>query len=253
MTPISDFFAPISPITGVKQSDYLRLKYHIDSLIAIARMIDLSFYIIDYKKQEFVYVSENPLFLSGYDRSEVQQMGYSFYSKVVPPDDLEMLLEINQAGFGFYYDLPPERRPNGFISYDFRMTNTNGGVVMVNHKLTPFILNEEGNLWISLCLVTLSSVKKPGNMFIYMQDESVKYNYSFKLKKFVVFKNKPLTQIESKVIQLLSLGMSSKDIANQICISINTVKFHKKRIFAKLEVQNSNEAVYLYTIQKTLQ
>jgi len=251
MKSVSDFFAPIAPIKGIKHSDYLSLKFYIESLIAIARMIDLSFYIIDYKKQEFVYVSENPLFLCGYKQDEVKSLGYTFYSKVVPEDDLNLLLEINQAGFGFYYNLPADRRPKGYISYDFRMKNIDGNIVMVNHKLTPFILNEEGNLWISLCLVTLSSSKKPGNMFIFMQDEGVKHNYNFKTRKFTAFKNKPLSQIEKKVIELLSLGLTSKDIAKQMVISINTVKFHKKRIFEKLNVQNSNEAVYLSTKQKS--
>ena len=250
MNLVTDFFKPVPSIEGISDADYVSLRHYVVTLEAIARMIDLSYYIIDYKKQEFIYVSGHPLFLAGYEREQVQQMGYDFFGLVVPPEDLNMLLEINEKGFEFYYNLPAERRHKGYISYDFRIRHKNGSIILINHKLTPVILNEAGNLWISLCLVTLSTARKPGNMFILMQDEGVKYNYSFKTKKFLPAKNNPLSQTEKLIIQHLSMGNSSQEIAKLLSITENTVKFHKKNIFRKLDVKNSNEAVYLATIQK---
>ena len=250
MSLLTDFFKPVPSIEGLSDADYESLRHYVVTLEATARMIDLSYYIIDYKKREFIYVSGHPLFLAGYEREKVRQLGYDFFGQVVPPADLNMLLEINEKGFEFYYNLPAERRPNGYIAYDFRITHKNGSIILVNHKLTPVILNEEGNLWISLCLVTLSTASKPGNMYIIMQDEGVKYNYSFKTKKFQPAKSNPLSQTEKLVIQHLSLGNSTQEIAELLSITENTVKFHKKNIFRKLDVKNSNEAVYLATIQK---
>lgn len=251
MSLINDFFSPIDPIEGISETDYKSLSHYIGSLEAISRMIDLSYYVIDYKKREFLHVSNHPLFLAGYEREEVRLMGYDFFAKVVPTEDLDMLLEINEKGFNFFYNLPPERRTKVYISYDFRIRNKNNSMILINHKLTPFILNDKGNLWISLCLVTLSTAKKPGNMYILMQDENVKYNYNFRTKKFLQAKSKQLSQIENNVIQYLSLGNSTKDISRILSISENTVKFHKKNIYRKLEVRNSNEAVYFATMQKS--
>ena len=250
MSLLTDFFKPVPSIEGISDADYESLRHYVVTLEATARMIDLSYYIIDYKKREFIYVSGHPLFLAGYEREQVRQMGYDFFGLVVPPEDLNMLLEINEKGFEFYYNLPPARRPKGYISYDFRITHKNGSIILVNHKLTPVILNEEGNLWISLCLVTLSTARKPGNMYILMQDEGIKYNYSFKTKKFLPAKSHPLSLTEKLVIQHLSLGNSTQQIAKLLSITENTVKYHKKNIFRKLDVKNSNEAVYLATIQK---
>jgi len=250
MRLIEDFFKPIDPIDDISEAEYKLLADHIKSLEAIFRMIDLSFYIIDYKKQEFVYVSNHPLFLAGHKRDEVKELGYNYFAKVVPAEDLDMLLEINSKGFEFYYNLPPERRPKGYISYDFKIKNKNNNLILINHKLTPLILNKEGNLWISLCLVTLSSAKKSGNMYILMQDEGVKYEYNFRTKQFITAKHKNLSPVEKNVIQLLSLGHATDDISRILNISTNTVKFHKKNIFRKLDVRNSNEAVYYSTMQK---
>lgn len=251
MALIADFFKPINPIDDISEAEYELLSNHVKSLEAISRMIDLSYYIIDYKKQGFVYVSSHPLFLAGYEREEVEMLGYDFFAKVVPEEDLQMLLEINEKGFEFYYNLPAKRRPNGYISYDFRIKNKNDSLVLINHKLTPLILNKEGNLWISLCLVTLSTEIKPGNLYIQMQDEGVKYKYDFRTKKFLKVKNKSLTSSEIKVVQLVSLGHSTEKISGMLKISINTVKFHKRNIFKKLDVKNSNEAVYFAAMQKT--
>lgn len=250
MSLVSDFFKPVPSIEGISEADYESLRHYINTLEAIARLIDLSYYIIDYKKREFIYVSGHPLFLAGYETAEVKKLGYDFFGLAVPPEDLNMLLEINEKGFEFYYHLPAGRRPKGYISYDFRLKHKNGSTILINHKLTPVILNEEGDLWISLCLVTLSTARKPGNMNIFMQDEGVKYHYSFRTKKFQAIKNQSLTATEKQVIQLLSMGNSSRQIAEQLSVSENTVKFHKKNVFRKLGVKNSNEAVYLSTIQK---
>lgn len=250
MNIINAFFKPMEKIEGINKADYESLSYCIAALEAISRMIDLSYYIVDYKKREFISVSGHPLFLAGYEREQVRQMGYDFFGHVVPTEDLNVLLEVNEKGFEFFYNLPPARRPEGFMSYDFRIRHKNGSIILVNNKLTPVILNLEGNLWISLCLVTLSSARKPGNMYIYMKDEGVKYNYSVETKKFLPTKSKPLSATEKLVIQHLSMGKSTREIARLLYLSEDTIKFHKKNIYKKLDVKNSNEAVYMTAVQK---
>ena len=41
---------------------------------------------------------------------EVQNFGYAFYFKYVTPEDLDLLLKINKAGFDFYEDIAIEKR-----------------------------------------------------------------------------------------------------------------------------------------------
>mgnify|MGYP003597664055 CR=1 FL=1 len=73
MNIIHAFFKPIEKIEGINKADYESLSYCIAALEAISRMIDLSYYIVDYKKREFFYVSGHPLFLDGYEREQVRQ------------------------------------------------------------------------------------------------------------------------------------------------------------------------------------
>ena len=46
-----------------------------------------------------------------------------------------------------------------------------------------------------------------------------------------------------KILKLMALGMSNKEIAQNLSISLNTVKFHSKNIYSKLGVNDRYKAV----------
>lgn len=49
----------------------------------------------------------------------------------------------------------------------------------------------------------------------------------------------PLTKREMEILKHICNGLSSKDISEELFISINTVETHRKRILLKLNVKNS--------------
>jgi LuxR family maltose regulon positive regulatory protein len=52
----------------------------------------------------------------------------------------------------------------------------------------------------------------------------------------------PLTAQEQRVLRLLAAGWSNQEIARELMVSINTVKYHTKHLYRKLGVSNRQQA-----------
>jgi DNA-binding NarL/FixJ family response regulator len=60
-----------------------------------------------------------------------------------------------------------------------------------------------------------------------------------------------LTEREVSVLRLVARGASNPQIAEELCISVNTVKFHLKNILAKLQLENRTQ-VATYAVRSGL-
>lgn len=240
---LEDFFKPFEQKPLIASIDYSDAEKYIKAADAFSRSSNHCVYIIDYKKRGFLYVSDNPLFLCGETASAVLKSGYQFYFRHVPAEDLDMLLEINEAGFAFYHNIPKFDRLSYSISYDFHLLHTKETAILINHKLTPLALDANHNLWLGLCAVTHSSNKNSGNIFISNKDGSELYEYNLKDKQWVKKQRVLLSIREKEIISLAMRGFSIDEIADKLYITIETVKFHRKNVFRKLHVKNISEAI----------
>lgn len=56
--------------------------------------------------------------------------------------------------------------------------------------------------------------------------------------------NEPLSEREFEILQAVSTNQTNKEIGESLFISINTVKFHLKKVYEKLGVANRKEALH---------
>ncbi|MCU0325969.1 MAG: LuxR C-terminal-related transcriptional regulator [Spirosomaceae bacterium] len=179
-------------------------------------------------------------------------MGYGYYLKYVPDKDLELLLKINAVGFDFYERLPLEDRMHYSISYDFHLKNDEGKLILINQKLTPMFLTDDGKIWKAICIVSLSSEKSSGNVKIYRSGENKVYNYNLCTNVWEVEHKMTLTKREVEILQYSVRGYTINEIADAIFVSPDTVKFHRKKLFEKIDVTSITEAIAYATNNKLI-
>ena len=247
MNDINNFFRSINTHMEIPDSDYAKTGVCVAMANALARNTNHSLYIIDYNRKNFLYVSSNPLFLCGHSPEEVRQKGYAFYFEVVPSDEISRLMEINEAGFRFYFDCPVEKRLDLSIEYNFHICTSEKQSHLIHHKLTPILLNEKGDIWLALCTVSLSPEKNIGEVIISDHTSTDRYAYSFEGRRWRKQPELILSDREKEILQLSVKGLSNTEIGETLFIDANTVKFHKKKLFEKLHAENITEAVGIAT------
>ena len=138
----------------------------------------------------------------------------------------------------FLHDLQPltaEERRDYYLSDFLRVHDAQGKCHWVEHRMFPLVCLEDGSFWLCMCVYTMSrdAMRKPkivntrtGNVRILTS-----HDYSTLL-----------SQREIEVLKLIADGLLSKEIAERLSISINTVNRHRQNIFEKLHADNAIEA-----------
>jgi len=243
MPNVNDFFSFKNTVDNISKDDQKQAINYLESIDAFARTTYKSLYVIDYKEKGFDYVSDNPLFLCGNTAEEVKKMGYAFYFKHVIESDLDLLLKINTIGFEFYEKVPIKDRKNYTLSYDFHLINKEGEKTLINQKITPLFLTKDGKLWKAICLISLSSENKSGNIRVYNKRNNKVFNYDLDGDFWKETEAVKLTSREKEILHYSTRGYTINKIAEVIFISPDTIKFHRKKLFEKLNVANISEAI----------
>ncbi|CAL2103736.1 Helix-turn-helix transcriptional regulator [Tenacibaculum sp. 190130A14a] len=249
---VDDFFSLKNSIQRLTEKDFENDFDYLASIEAFARTTYKSIIVVDYDKKGFEYVSENPLFLCGDSPEDVKKMGYAYYFKNVAEEDIDLLFKINTVGFDFYEQIPLEDRLQYTISYDFHIVNQESRRVLVNQKLTPMFLTEEGKIWKAICIKSLSSKETSGNIQIFKENENKMFCYNLEGDYWETKEKIQLTSREREILIYSSRGFTINEIAEAIFVSPDTVKFHRKKIFEKLETANITEAISFATNNKLI-
>lgn len=237
----------------VAEEEYLALQPYIDSVVAFARLTYKSLYIIDYNRMNFLYVSDNPLFLCGESVETVQKEGYAFYYQHIPEEDIGFLTSVNRAGFEFFRGVAVSDRSKYTISYNFHIRqNETRESVLINHQITPLKLDDSGNIWLALCLVSLASSQETGVAQITAVNSDTVWEFSLKSGRWKQVENIALSEHEKAVIRLANQGLSVGEIANKINRSEDSVKGYRKNLFQKLGVGNISEAIAVATHRRLI-
>jgi DNA-binding CsgD family transcriptional regulator len=104
-------------------------------------------------------------------------------------------------------------------------------------------LDKEGQVWLAVCVVSLSSKKKIGNVEMRKIGQISYWEYSFEEKRWETNSCLLLNDKEKQIQFLSARGFTMNEIADKMCMSVDAIKFYKKNLFGKFEVKNITEAL----------
>jgi DNA-binding CsgD family transcriptional regulator len=219
--------------------DYSILEEHIPYLENICELSNSAIMIFDLFKREHVFVSKNISRILSLDAQK--SFGEpSYINKRIHPDDL---FEMHEAGLYFLrygFSLTPRHRKDSKLVNEYRILNEKNKYIRVIEQQMCLENDSYGNLWLALGISDISPDQSQDAPFrsrlIDIRNGNV---YMFPPPN----KEAMLTARETEILQLISKGLISKQIADKLYISVNTVNTHRQRILEKLKADNSLEAI----------
>ncbi|MDR1667803.1 MAG: LuxR C-terminal-related transcriptional regulator [Bacteroidales bacterium] len=215
-----------------RTDNFLLMMKSLSSIVAEGTLV------IDVQKRCFRYVSNHDLLLCGHSCEEVLRRGFDFYSEIVHPDDLPLMIEMYRAILQYP---ETEDENTAYFSGTFRIKSNDAiGWLMVYYRWKPVTI--AGKRFI-VCTMNDSAIPTVGHLRLYDQDQLNFKEYSFTAKTWRYVPVERLTDREKEILKLAKQGKKAREIAAILHVSYHTVWNDKKQILHKLNVHFFEEAM----------
>jgi DNA-binding CsgD family transcriptional regulator len=225
--------------------DYSLVKQHIRFIESLSAIHNSVISIFDLAEMEHVYLSPNFSGLLGWDPDKITSPDNEYINQRMHPDDLAHLNNVSWQFFKLILRVDPvwrEQMKYIKLIMDYRTLGKDGNYVRVieQHKLLE--LDKYGNVWLSMSILDLSPDQDLTSICRYRLVNTLTGElYHFPSTDLITAHK--LSFREKEILQLLAQGLISKQIADKLFISVNTVNTHRQRIIEKLNVTNTAGAV----------
>jgi len=245
MKESDEIYFQINQLFRKDELDYSILKQHIRFLESLSVMQNSVVSIFDLSTMEHVYLSSNFSDLLGWDPEKISSPDNEYINQRMHPDDLAHLNQVSGQFFALILKVDPlwrEQMKYIKLIMDYRTQGKDGSYVRVieQHKLLE--LDRYGNAWLSMSVLDLSPDQDLNSLCRYRLVNTLTGEL-YHFPSFGLISENKLSLREKEILQLLAKGLISKQIADKLFISVNTVNTHRQRIIEKLNVSNTAEAV----------
>lgn len=232
--------------------DYDLLNEKIEVFKASVSVSNSSLYIKDLTTNNYPFFSFLPMILSGYSNEEVVGMGKEISKILIPADDYQFLNEFEPLMYEFIDKLSKERRKHIVASASHRFIHKDGYSYSVLLRVTPIMYDDKGRICMILGRMNLAPKKFNHFFYIDMDDTGERFVLNREkqiLEKAAVIK---LTDLQKRVLMMSNRGLLEKEICEEMNVSFNTLKTHKRNLIKKLDADNINDAYHIASIHRLL-
>ena len=232
----------ILPTSSIEfdEFDYSILEKRRNDWIKLSEVTHSIVLVFDCYTNKFVFVSDNIPKLYGLDSRRLFIHGHQPVIEVIHPDDIDYGLLVRKKIYSILRSFSNEEKRNYKAIHEMRIRNMRGEYIRIIEQEQVLELDKSGNIWLMLSVIDVDASH---------ESEIIKSHlYNFKTGEQIFIDlsdtlDEPLTNRELEVLRFMKKGLLSKEIAEALKVSINTVNSHRQNILQKLKANNSIEAV----------
>ncbi len=168
----------------------------------------------------------------------------------IHPEDLVDKRMLEYEFFKYIDSLPDEYKPDYKAVSHLRFKDKTGEYIRVDNSTRVLCLSPNGKVWLILCCYDLSP-DQGGSGGI---EPCIVNSKTGEITRLQLSERRAriLTDREKQILNLIKDGKPSKQIADQLHISVHTVNRHRQNILEKLSVGNSVEAIMAAMLMRLL-
>jgi DNA-binding CsgD family transcriptional regulator len=194
--------------------------------------------------------------ITGYEPVEVLQGGIKFLFSLVHPEDVNKVAACAVYYQEYIHKIPLEKRQFIKGTLNFRIKNANGKFIRVLEHVTPLDWNPQG--LITHCLkhyTDISHLPFTDNIAMSFIDEG---QADSPVIHTVIANSKTgcemlkLSKRELEVLKVIANGKTTKEIADIMNLSPDTIKNHRKNMLMKTGAKNISEVLSLAFVNQIL-
>jgi DNA-binding CsgD family transcriptional regulator len=212
-----------------------------------------AFFLLDYSTKEYIYVEANFLNQMGYTDQFFLETGLETYLSKWHQHDFEIInARVFPDNIAFLKTLPLEDYPLYIFSYNYRMRDTNGDYFTTLQRFSYIpstVMGEPAGM----IGIVLDITHFKNDLSVIHTIEKVLPTTERNITELILKKSYPiyevadhvtLTKREREILSLIAEGLSSKQIAPRINVSINTINNHRKNMLAKTACSSASELMH---------
>lgn len=165
----------------------------------------------------------------------------------IHPDDLPNFINFEATVTAFWKQLTPDKVMKYKSRYDYRIRRKDGSYIRILQQIITIQSDEEGAVLRTFVVHTdISHLKKENKMmlsFIGLEGEPSYFDVD-PVQSFRPSKSE-LTKREMEILTLVAQSYTSKQIAQMLHISFDTVSTHRKHIYRKTNTSSVAEIVQM--------
>jgi DNA-binding CsgD family transcriptional regulator len=201
--------------------------------------------IIDLRTNQYAYLDEDIEKVTRYSAVQMKKEGIKFLFNKVMLSHKFGIFRSAMHQRDFYSALPSDRYNDYILNREICLKDKSGDSCKILHQIIHHFTDDEDKLMGMMVLFTnIDHLKldQKFNYYIFSKREN-RIIHPSKLNAVHVAK---FSKRENQIIKLIAEGYSSKEISDQLFISVHTVKTHRKNILRKANVKNMVELIKRY-------